>query len=123
MTYVRVAGRVRVNVTVLTGHGTAGNYSMHARARVYCCGDSSKVYEVPVLTGNSLKHWHAYYAAQVYQALGGSMLNELCKRGIGLRGYNVDAKLEGTREKATSECEAIKDFCNDLHGFLIPEVS
>ncbi|BAA80224.1 CRISPR-associated negative autoregulator [Aeropyrum pernix K1] len=121
MAYVRVAGRVRVNVAVLTGHGTAGNYSMHARARVYCCGDSSKVYEVPVLTGNSLKHWHAYYAAQVYQALGGSMLNELCKRGIGLRGYNVDTNLEGERRLATRESEAIKDFCNDLHGFLIAE--
>jgi len=36
-------------------------------------------------------------------------------KGVGLRGK----RLEGG--DATDECETIADFCNDLHGFLIPD--
>jgi CRISPR-associated protein Cst2 len=110
--YIRVAGRLRVNVAVLTGAGTMGNYNMHSVVRVVADG---KVYEVPALTGNALKHWHAVHSSEHYQALGGTLLNEFCKKGIGLRGKNrrgVDAE---------NECDAIEDFCNDIHGFLLPK--
>jgi CRISPR-associated autoregulator, Csa2 family len=109
--YVRASGRVRINVAVLTGAGTMGNYNMHTTVRVVA---EDGVYEVPALTGNALKHWHSVHAAEHYQALGGSSLNDFCKKGVGLRGRGLDGK------DANDECEAIADFCNDLHGFLIP---
>ena len=110
--YIRVAGRLRVNVAVLTGAGTMGNYNMHTVVRAVADG---KVYEVPALTGNAFKHWHAVYAAEQYQALGGTLLNEFCKKGVGLRGKNLEGK------DAEDECKAIEDFCNDIHGFLLPD--
>ncbi len=109
--YVRASGRVRVNVAVLTGAGTMGNYNMHTTVRVVA---EDGVYEVPALTGNALKHWHSVHAAEHYQALGGSSLNDYCKKGVGLRGKKLDGN------DADNECEAVADFCNDLHGFLIP---
>ena len=77
-----------------------------------------RVYDIPVLTGNSLKHWHSVYLAEVYITLGGKHANELCKAGIGLRGYKLESTLDDTKA-ATSENEAIEDVCNDIHGFLI----
>ena len=110
--YVRVAGRFRVNVAVLTGAGTMGNYNMHATVRVVV---EDGVYEVPALTGNAFKHWHSVRAAEHYRALGGGGLNEYCAKGVGLRGKNLEGK------NPNSECDAIQDFCNDIHGFLIPD--
>lgn len=119
--YIRVAGRVEVNLSALTGSGATGNYNSIATAHVYCCG---KIREVPVLTGNTLKHWHAYYTAQAYKSMGGSCMNELCEKGIGLRGYRLGSKASpGNRIWAGSELEAIQDLCNDLHGFLQAEQS
>jgi CRISPR-associated protein Cst2 len=109
--YIRVAGRLRVNVAVLAGAGTMGNYNMHTVVRVLADG---KVYEAPALTGNAFKHWHAVHSAEQYQALGGTLLNEFCRKGIGLRGKNKEGK------DAENECDAIEDFCNDIHGFLLP---
>ena len=117
MAYVRATARVEVQVSALSGLGAIGNYNQVATARVL---NGGVLYEVPVITGNALKHWHAVYAAEAYQALGGSMLNELCKRGIGLRGYTVDSTLKNPKP-VPDECEALKDFCNDVHGFLSPQ--
>ncbi len=114
--YIRIAGQLEVQVSALTGAGNIGNYNTHAIARIV---HGDRVYEVPVMTGNAMKHWHAYYTAQVYQSLGGQKLNEFCKKGIGLRGYTVNSNLTNPQE-ANSESEAIEDLCNDLHGFLIP---
>ncbi len=115
--YVRLSGRIEVNVSALTGSGATGNYSSVATVAVHCCG---RVYDVPVLTGNSLKHWHAYYTAQVYEALGGSCMNLPCRLGVGLRGYTLEAAKPSDIGKnyAKNEVEAIQDLCNDLHGFL-----
>ncbi|WP_148682380.1 type I-A CRISPR-associated protein Cas7/Csa2 [Pyrobaculum neutrophilum] len=110
--YVRAAGRFEAQLSVLTGAGNMGNYNMHAVAKVVHGG---KAYEVPVLTGNALKHWHSVYLAEVYQDLGGKQLNEFCMKGVGLRGKNLGG------DDASSEAEAIKDLCNDLHGFLLPD--
>ncbi|MEM4913025.1 MAG: DevR family CRISPR-associated autoregulator [Desulfurococcaceae archaeon] len=114
--YIRIAGQLEVQVSALTGAGSIGNYNMHAVARIV---HKDRVYEVPIMTGNAMKHWHAYYTAQVYQSLGGQKLNEFCKKGIGLRGYTADSSLTSPRE-AGSESQAIEDLCNDLHGFLLP---
>lgn len=113
--YIRISGRIELQVSVLTGLGAIGNYNQHATAKVVVNG---KLYEVPVMTGNAFKHWHSVYLAEVYEALGGKYLNELCKRGIGLRGYKADTQYPNL-EEASSECEAIKDVCNDIHGFLV----
>lgn len=119
MTFVRISGRFESEISVLTGSDNLGNYNTHAIARISVeSGDGYRLYEVPVLTGNSLKHWHSVYLAQAYQSLGGTLLNELCKEGIGLRGYTVESTLSDLKE-ASSETEAIKDLCNDIHGFLI----
>lgn len=122
--YVRVSARVSVETSVLTGSGSIGNYNTHAIATViFKRGtDPPKVYEVPVITGNAIKHWHALYLAETYEALGGKNLNDLCRKGIGARGYDVKASISGAKlQKAGSEEEAIKDLCNDIHGFLNPD--
>jgi CRISPR-associated protein Cst2 len=122
--YVRLSARVNVEVSVLTGSGTIGNYNAHAMATVIFKKDSDppRVYEIPVITGNALKHWHSIYLAETYEALGGRYLNDLCKRGIGARGYTVDSTLVDNKLKvAESEADAIKDLCNDIHGFLNPD--
>ncbi|MGC8567490.1 MAG: type I-A CRISPR-associated protein Cas7/Csa2 [Caldisphaera sp.] len=120
MTYIRISGRFTANIAVLTGSENIGNYNTHAIAKVgVAIGNEYREYEVPVITGNSLKHWHSVYLAQVYEALGGNKLNEYCRKGIGLRGYTFDCKLSETKE-AENESTAIKDLCNDIHGFLNP---
>ncbi len=111
------------NISVLTGSDIIGNYNTHAIARIGIkVNGSFREYEVPVLTGNSLKHWHSVYLAEVYKTLGGKDLNELCDRGVGLRGHRVDTKLSTLTKDtfASKESEAIMDLCNDIHGFLIP---
>ena len=119
MTYVRVSGRFVAQLSVLTGSDNIGNYNTHAIGRIVVgTGSGFKAHEVPVLTGNAMKHWHAVYLARAYESLGGTMINELCRAGLGLRGYKKDATLSNL-DYADSETEAIKDVCNDLHGFLI----
>ncbi|AFL66340.1 type I-A CRISPR-associated protein Cas7/Csa2 [Desulfurococcus amylolyticus] len=115
--YVKIAGRVEVQVSALTGYGAIGNYNQHTVARVVVDGN---VYEVPVMTGNSLKHWHSFYLAEIYEAHQGKLINEFCKRGVGLRGKELQSTFQDP-QPANSECEAILDICNDIHGFLIPD--
>ena len=64
MVFIKISGRFQAQVSTLTGSGSIGNYNTHALAQVV---QNGKVYEVPVLTGNSFKHWHSYYLASVYQ--------------------------------------------------------
>jgi|GEM_PF-447753 CRISPR-associated protein Cst2 len=121
--YVRLSARVFVETSVLTGSGSIANYNAHAVATVIFRrgAGSPKVYEVPVISGNAIKHWHALYLAETYEALGGIYLNDLCRKGIGARGYDVNAKIGGKNlQRSGSEEEAIKDLCNDIHGFLNP---
>ncbi|BFH74694.1 type I-A CRISPR-associated protein Cas7/Csa2 [Sulfurisphaera javensis] len=120
--YIRISGRFTSQISVLTGSENLGNYNTVASARVVVnIGGGYKQYEVPVLTGNALKHWHAVYLAQAYVSLNGKLLNEICERGIGLRGYKVDTKLSDNlkNKEAENEAEAILDVCNDIHGFLL----
>ncbi|MGC8987903.1 type I-A CRISPR-associated protein Cas7/Csa2 [Infirmifilum sp.] len=120
MTYIRVTGRFIAQVGALTGSDVIGNYNTHAVARVVVQrGIEFRTYEVPVITGNALKHWHSVYLADVYTALGGQAANEFCKKGVGMRGYTKDSTLANAKA-ANSEAEAIEDLCNDIHGFLVP---
>ncbi len=123
--YVKVTGRFTVEVSALTGSGNIGNYNQVATAKIVVPnGSTYRVYDsVPIITGNALKHWHAVYLAQEYVKLKGSLLNILCKHGVGLRGYKytVNQMDSGSLASADSEQDAIIDLCNDLHGFLIPD--
>ncbi len=121
MSYLRFSGRLTLQVGGLSGLGAVGNYNQVAVARVLHYG---RAYDVPVLTGNAFKHWHAVYLAETYQSLGGKLLNELCRAGVGYRGFKVESTLskleeDGDKYVAGNECEAIRDLCNDVHGFLI----
>jgi CRISPR-associated protein Cst2 len=120
--YVKVTGRFTVEVSALVGAGSLGNYNQIATAKIVLPSDQGKIVTVegvPIITGNSLKHWHSVYLADNYVALGGKLLNIFCKHGIGVRGYTVDSNFNNPRE-ATSEMEAILDICNDVHGLLVP---
>ncbi len=122
--YVKISGRFTVEVSALVGAGALGNYNQIATAKIVLCKSNNQIvsYEgVPILTGNSLKHWHSVYLAENYVALGGKLLNILCKHGIGVRGYVYNASSFDKLESANTEVEAIKDLCNDIHGFLIPD--
>ena len=121
--FVRVSGRFTVEVSALVSSGSIGNYTQIATAKLVL--PNGTTYEgVPIITGNSLKHWHAVYLVENYVSLGGKYANILCKHGIGVRGfkYNVDSfdKID-KNNLANTEQEAIIDVCNDIHGFLIPE--
>ncbi|MGB9622233.1 MAG: type I-A CRISPR-associated protein Cas7/Csa2 [Candidatus Bathyarchaeia archaeon] len=122
--YVKVSGRFTVEVSALVGAGVLGNYNQIATAKIVLPMSSGKMitYEgIPIITGNSLKHWHSVYLAENYVNLGGKLLNILCKHGIGVRGYEYSASEFTKLTKAENESEAIKDLCNDIHGFLIPD--
>jgi CRISPR-associated protein Cst2 len=121
--FVRVSGRFTVEVSALVSSGSIGNYTQIATAKLVL--PNGTAYEgVPIITGNSLKHWHSVYLVENYVSLGGKYTNILCKHGIGLRGLKHDINSFDKISKdsyANSEQEAIIDVCNDIHGFLIPE--
>ena len=121
--FVRVSGKFTVEVSALVSSGSIGNYTQIATAKLVLLNGAA--YEgVPVITGNSLKHWHSVYLVENYVSLGGKYANILCKHGIGLRGLKHDINSFDKISKdsyADSEQEAIIDVCNDIHGFLIPE--
>ncbi|MBP1357058.1 MAG: type I-A CRISPR-associated protein Cas7/Csa2, partial [Sulfolobus sp.] len=108
--YVRVSGVMEIQLSALTGYGNIGNYNAVATANILV---NNQIYEVPVITGNTMKHWHAYYLANIYSASGGRSLNTNCMAGIGDRGKNLN------NENASNDCDAIQDLCNDIHGYLI----
>jgi CRISPR-associated protein Cst2 len=121
--FVRVSGRFTVEVSALVSSGNIGNYTQIATAKLVLLNGTA--YEgVPIITGNSLKHWHAVYLVENYVSLGGKYANILCKHGIGVRGFKYDVDSFDKIDKnnyANTEQEAIIDICNDIHGFLIPD--
>jgi len=112
--YVRLAGRVRVNTSSLNAQGTVGNVIELARAHILLKLDGGfELVEVPVITGNTFKHWHFVHFVTAYKELGGEKLCEYCKRLVGYR--SPDTKGRDERyfvERCAGE---------DLHGFLQPE--
>jgi len=112
--YVRLSGRVRVNAASLNAQGTVGNVIELARAHILLkINGNYELVEVPVVTGNSLKHWHFVHFISAYRGLGGKLLCEYCNRLIGYR----SPKREGESEKYFIE----KCAGDDVHGFLQPE--
>ncbi|MBO3800617.1 MAG: DevR family CRISPR-associated autoregulator [Candidatus Brockarchaeota archaeon] len=115
MVLVRFTGRMLINLSSLSTEGAVGNYNPLQRASViFRKNPSSKeldVSDVPVITGNMLKHWHAI-AIRDLEVAGTSKpaLCEDCLRGVMMR----------TRLPLASEHRYIqKCVIDDLHGFLL----
>lgn len=112
--YVRLAGRVRVNTASLNAQGTVGNVIELARAHILLRTERGyELMEMPVVTGNSLKHWHFVHFVSMYSELGGKNLCEYCKRLMGYRSPDKQGKDE---EYFVRKCAG-----EDIHGFLQPE--
>lgn len=112
--FVRITGRVRINVASLNAQGTVGNMIELAKAHLVVCSSSKlTVIEVPVITGNTFKHWHFAHFIEQYKLLGGNQLCEYCRRLIGFRSTDKNGKNE---EYFVQKCAG-----EDLHGFLQPE--
>jgi len=111
--YVRIAGRVEVNAASLNAQGTSGNLIELAKLRVVVPESGTyRLFEVPTVTGNTIKHWHFVHFVNAYTMLGGQKLCDYCKRGIGYR---------SPEDKANEE-SFVKDCAGeDVHGFLQPD--
>lgn len=119
MTLLRLTGRMLINVSSLSTEGAVGNYNPLQRASViFRKKPGSKeldVSEVPVITGNMLKHWHAMAVRDLEVAEAKSsnrkpILCEDCIRGVMMR----------TRLPDKSEHRYLqKCVVDDLHGFLL----
>lgn len=112
--FVKLSGRLRINTASLNAQGTVGNVIELAKAHmIFKDDDRYELFEVPVITGNTLKHWHFVHFIEAYNSLGGKQLCGYCSRLIGFRSPDTNGKNEAYFvEKCAGE---------DLHGFLQPE--
>lgn len=112
--YLRVSGRVQVDVSSMNRLGTVGNIIELMKATVIEWSKGTPIMrEVPVVTGNMIKHWHFIHFIDAYRSLGGTKLCNDCKRGIGFR-----SRIRRGNDEALwiNECAA-----DDVHGFLNPD--
>jgi len=112
MAYVRVTGRVILNVHSLNCEGAVGNYvSLSKMYIVRRTNKGLRIDEEAVVSGNMLKHWHALSCIEVLRKKGYKKLCDWCARGIMYR----------TPIERKSELEYIENCAiEDLHGFLHP---
>lgn len=123
MTLLRFTARMLINVSSLSTEGAVGNYNPLQRASVIFRKEfGSKeldVSEVPVITGNMLKHWHAAAMRdlEIDEAKSANRKPALCEdciRGVMMR----------TRLPAKSEHRYLQRcVVDDLHGFLHAETA
>lgn len=110
MVYVRVAGRVLINVHSANAEGAVGNYM--ALSKMFVVRRKGQGYEVseePVISGNMLKHWHAVSMVEILKSWGYNKICDNCSRHVMYRSVVNRA----------SEFEYIKECAiEDVHGFL-----
>ncbi|MEM2173294.1 MAG: DevR family CRISPR-associated autoregulator [Thermoproteota archaeon] len=121
MVLLKLSGRILINLSSLSTEGAVGNYNPLQRASVvFRKSPGSKeldIGEVPVITGNMLKHWHAIAVRDLEVTEAKSLTNKPalcddCLRGVMMR----------TRLPLESEHSYIKKcVIDDLHGFLCAE--
>jgi len=114
--YVRISGRLLVNAASLNAQGTVGNLVELTKVHVVRASSNGyELVEVPVVTGNSLKHWHFVHFIKEYKKMrdGAAKLCSDCIRGVGFR----------TRQNLGNDEAKYIEMCagEDLHGFLMPE--
>ncbi len=128
MMFVRISGRMRINAHSLNAQGGGGtNYVEMTKAKVVVKnGDGWSLIEVPVITGNMLKHWHFVGFVDYFKET--KFKDNLTERAVRYNAVRF-AKNEIKAKKArggevdlNDEAEIIKNFADaDVHGFLAPD--
>lgn len=128
MMFVRISGRMRINVHSLNAQGGGGtNYVEMTKAKVVVKNSSGwSLVEVPVITGNMLKHCH--FAGFVDYFKETKFKGNLTERAVRYNAVRFATK-EKKAKKANGgevglddEAEIIKNFADaDVHGFLAPD--
>ncbi|MEM1670425.1 MAG: type I-A CRISPR-associated protein Cas7/Csa2 [Archaeoglobaceae archaeon] len=128
MMFVRISGRMRINVHSLNAQGGGGtNYVEMTKAKVVVRnGDGWSLLEAPAITGNMLKHWHFVGFVDYFRET--NFKNNLTERAVRYNAVRFAAKEEkakkvgGEEVKLDDEANIIKNFADaDIHGFLAPE--
>src|SRR5690606_1462297 len=65
--HLSLVGRITINLASLNNEGTEGNAIQPRTATVVLDG---KLYSVPVISGDMLKHWHAKHLSAIAQERG-----------------------------------------------------
>lgn len=128
MMFVRISGRARINIHSLNAQGGGGtNYIEVTKAKVVVKNNREwSLAEVPVVTGNMLKHCHFVSFVDYFKET--EFKNNLTERALRYNAVRFAAK-EKTAKKAgggeielNDEVNIIKNFADaDIHGFLVPE--
>ena len=114
MVYVRISGRVIINVHSANCEGAVGNYislsKMYLVKRVPKeSGYDYDIVEENVISGNMFKHWHAIETIDILNSMNYDKLCEMCKRKVMYRStLNLPSEIEYIKKCAIE----------DLHGFL-----
>lgn len=128
MTFLRIAGRIRLNGHSLNAQGGGGtNYVEITKSKVSIRDNKKwRVLEVPAVSGNMVKHWHFVGFVDSFRET--KFKDNLTKRALrynGVRfGQEEDVKKANGEEDISLEKEetVIKNFADaDIHGFLAPD--
>lgn len=123
--YVKLTGRVIVNVHDLNNEAAIGNFTDIRKVKVV--DTNGNVQEVVAVSGNMLKHWHFIYTKRLLE--GKDNLCIYCNREEAWRISDKDPRLiEIKKEKIKDEEKYVKaeeklvTSCaiEDIHGYLSP---
>lgn len=113
MVYVRVTGRLLINVHTANAEGAVGNYmALSKMFIVRRVNGNYEVQEEPVISGNMIKHWHAVATTEILKSWGYEAICNGCKRHVMYRStLGMNEEYDYVKECAIE----------DLHGFLDAE--
>ena len=136
-----LVGRLTLNLASLNNEGTEGNAIQPRTATVV---DEGKLYTVPVISGDMLKHWHAVHLSKIAQDRGLALCENAQRRKIDpnrIKGELADidwvrenipqadeweGKLDDDQSNTLEEklYELVASLCTvtDAHGLLITSV-
>lgn len=108
--YLKLTGRLIINVSSLNTEGAVGNYISLSKAFIVRRTSNGYEYvEAPVISGNMIKHWHAVLLVDHALSSNYTKICDTCKRKIMFR----------STMQRSSEFEYIKEcLIEDVHGFL-----
>ncbi|MDW7989957.1 MAG: type I-A CRISPR-associated protein Cas7/Csa2 [Archaeoglobaceae archaeon] len=126
--FVRISGRMRINTHSLNAQGGGGtNYIEVTKAKVVVRNGSSwSLVEVPVITGNMLKHCHFVGFVDCFKET--KFKDNLTEKSLRYNAVRFATKETTTKKaggneiKLDDEAKIIENFADaDIHGFLVPE--
>lgn len=111
--YLKLTGRLIINVSSLNTEGAIGNYISLSKAFIVRRTSNGYEYvEAPVISGNMIKHWHAVLLVDHALSNNYDKICDTCRRKIMFR----------SAIKRNSEFEYIQNcLIEDVHGFLKPD--